>query len=138
MSLLYKEMLRLHIQPMLSLEEDLYVYLNIDSLKQVFLNIFQNAVHAMPNGGELRVHTSVSDDNEWVLVEFTDCGVGISEENLKNIFTPFFTTKAPNEGTGLGLYLTYTLLKREGGDIQVESVVGKGTTFTVYLPIFKK
>ena len=134
-SLLYKEMGRLNIQAMLAINETPFVYLNVDSLKQVFLNILQNAIHAMPNGGQLKIKTSESADKKWVYVEFKDNGAGISEENLKHIFTPFFTTKAPKEGTGLGLYLSYTLLKREGGDIHVESTLGEGSTFRVELPV---
>jgi signal transduction histidine kinase len=134
-SLLYKEMARLNIQAMLSINETPLVYLNLDSLKQVFLNILQNAIHAMPDGGQLKIKTSESTDKKWVYVEFKDNGAGISEENLKHIFTPFFTTKAPKEGTGLGLYLSYTLLKREGGDIYVESTLGAGSTFRVELPV---
>ncbi len=134
-SLLYKEMSRLNIQALLAISETPRVYLNLDSLKQVFLNIIQNAIHAMPDGGQLRIKTLTSPDNSRVFVEFMDNGAGISSENLTHIFTPFFTTKAPNEGTGLGLYLSYTLLKREGGDIKVESTLGKGSTFRVQLPV---
>ncbi|MBN1465458.1 response regulator [candidate division KSB1 bacterium] len=134
LALLYKEMMRVNVQTLLALDDTPAVYLNLDSLKQVFLNIIQNAIQALPQGGHLRVQSSLNEDKKWVTVEFSDDGPGISPENLKHIFTPFFTTKAPKEGTGLGLYLSYTLLKREGGDIQVESRVGKGTTFRVLLP----
>ncbi|MBN1560636.1 response regulator [candidate division KSB1 bacterium] len=134
-SLLYKEMMRMNVQPQLMLGDTPAVYLNLDSLKQVFLNIIQNAIQAMPHGGHLRVRSLLSEDKKWVNVEFADDGPGISPENLKHIFTPFFTTKAPKEGTGLGLYISYTLLKREGGDIQVESRVDKGTLFRVLLPV---
>lgn len=133
-SLLHKEMMRMNIKPTLTFGETPLVYLNLDSLKQVFLNIIQNAVQAMPLGGFLQITTGTTRDKKKVMVDFTDNGVGILEENMKHIFTPFFTTKAPNEGTGLGLYLSYTLLKREGGDIQVESTQGKGSTFRVQLP----
>jgi PAS domain S-box-containing protein len=134
-SMLYKEMMRMKVQPQFMLGDTPNVYLNLDSLKQVFLNVIQNAIQAMPHGGYLRVRSSLSEDKKWVNVEFIDNGQGISPENLKHIFTPFFTTKAPKEGTGLGLYISYTLLKREGGDIKVESRVGKGTTFRVQLPV---
>lgn len=137
-SLLYKEMGRLNIQALLAINDPPRVYLNLDSLKQVFLNIIQNAIHAMPNGGQLRIKTSTTVDKKWVIVEFKDNGDGISEENLTHIFTPFFTTKAPNEGTGLGLYLSYTLLKREGGDIEVESTLKEGSTFRVRLPVARQ
>ena len=137
-SLLYKEMMRLKVQPLLALGDTPNVYLNLDSLKQVFLNIIQNAIQALPHGGDLRVKSTSSDDERWVFVDFIDNGPGIPEENLKHIFTPFFTTKAPNKGTGLGLYLSYTLLKREGGDMKVESQVGKGSTFRVILPVERR
>ncbi|HOT96455.1 MAG TPA: response regulator [bacterium] len=111
------------------------VYFSLDSLKQVFLNIIYNAIQAMPNGGVLRIVTSASSDGGWVDIEFTDNGVGISSENLSHIFTPFFSTKRDSGGTGLGLYLSYTIIKREGGDILARSREGSGTTFTVKLPV---
>ena len=137
-SLLYKEMTGQNIRPLMSLAPIPRVFCNIDSLKQVFLNIILNAVQAMPNGGELRVRSKLSADNEWVEIEFHDTGVGISEANMAHLFTPFFTTKSPSGGTGLGLYLSYTLLNREGGDIAAKRNEGKGTTFVVKLPIAKE
>lgn len=113
------------------------VFFSLDSLKQVFLNIIYNAVQAMPNGGFLRISTKETSDRQWVHIDFTDTGLGISEENLNHIFTPFFSTKRESGGTGLGLYLSYTIIKREGGDISVKSREGVGTTFTVKLPIAK-
>lgn len=111
------------------------VIFSLDSLKQVFLNIIYNAVQAMPEGGQLRISTNPSRDGQWLFVDFADTGVGISEENLTHIFTPFFSTKREKGGTGLGLYISYTIVKREGGDILVKSREGMGTTFTVKLPI---
>ena len=113
------------------------VFFSLDSLKQVFLNIIYNAVQAMPNGGILQIITSRSKDDKWVNIEFTDNGMGISAENLSHIFTPFFSTKRENGGTGLGLYLSYSIIKREGGDILARSREGMGATFTVRLPIAK-
>ncbi len=113
------------------------VFFSLDSLKQVLLNIIYNAVQAMPNGGFLRIKTSMSKDGQWVTIDFTDTGLGISEENLSHIFTPFFSTKRETGGTGLGLYLSYTIIKREGGDILVKSREGAGTTFSVRLPVAK-
>jgi len=133
-SLLYKEFTQQNIQPLLALAETPRAFVNIDSLKQVFLNIILNAVQAMPNGGELRVRSYTTEDKKSVAIEFKDNGVGISEEHLQHLFTPFFTTKGPADGTGLGLYLSYTLLNREGGEMQVESSEGEGATFTVILP----
>lgn len=133
-SLLYKEIAEHKIKPLLALSETSRAFVNIDSLKQVFLNIILNAVQAMPNGGELMIRTYETDDSEMVAVEFKDNGVGIPEEHLQHLFTPFFSTKGPTSGTGLGLYLCYTLLNREGGEMQVESREGEGATFTVFLP----
>jgi len=113
------------------------VYFSLDSLKQVFLNIIYNAVQAMPNGGVLRIVTTASADGGWVDVEFSDNGVGIPAENLDHIFTPFFSTKRESGGTGLGLYLSYAIIRREGGDILARSREGIGTTFTVKLPVAK-
>jgi two-component system NtrC family sensor kinase len=112
-------------------------FFNLDSLKQVFLNIIYNAVQAMPNGGVLRIHTYTPRVPDWIHIEFADTGVGISAENLKHVFTPFFSTKQQSGGTGLGLYLSYSIIKREGGDLLVKSREGAGTTFTVKLPAVK-
>ena len=111
------------------------VIFSLDSLKQVFLNVIYNAVQAMSNGGTLKIATSLLKESKSVVVEFTDTGVGISEENIKHIFTPFFSTKPAGEGTGLGLYLSYSILKREGADISAKSEQGVGTTFFITLPV---
>ncbi|RPI01389.1 MAG: response regulator [Calditrichaeota bacterium] len=134
LSLVNKEIQHQNVKVTTELKNTPRVILNIDSLKQVFLNIILNAVQAMPNGGDLSIRNYVGKDDQWVYVEFRDSGVGISAENMNHIFTPFFTTKGPSEGTGLGLYLSYTLLKREGADILAESREGKGSKFTVKLP----
>ena len=101
-------------------------------LGQVFGNIIVNAIQAMPEGGRLVVRSEVPNP-EWVAVSFTDTGVGITEESVDKIFEPLFTTKA--KGIGLGLALVKTLVEGHGGTIGVESQVGKGTTFTVCLPL---
>jgi PAS domain S-box-containing protein len=111
------------------------VFFSLDSLKQVFLNIILNGVEAMPQGGQLKISTAVAADKKWVCIDFADSGIGISEENLKHIFTPFFSTKGDTGGIGLGLYLSYSIIKREGGDLYVKSRENVGTTFTVKLPI---
>jgi PAS domain S-box-containing protein len=108
-----------------------------DQLGQVFGNIILNGIQAMPEGGRLVVKTSeVSEKpprSEWVAVSFADTGVGIPKENLGKLFEPLFTTKA--KGIGLGLAVTRTLVEGHGGTIEVQSEVGKGSTFTVRLPI---
>ncbi len=104
-----------------------------NQLRQVFLNMVANARDAMPNGGTLSVTTSGDNDN--VLVEITDTGTGIREEHLDKIFDSFFTTKGEVKGVGLGLSVCYGFIEDHGGDIEVKSQVGEGTTFTISLPV---
>ncbi len=104
-----------------------------NQLRQVFLNMVANARDAMPNGGTLSVTTSGDNDN--VLVEITDTGAGIREEHLDKIFDSFFTTKGEVKGVGLGLSVCYGFIEDHGGDIEVKSQVGEGTTFTISLPV---
>jgi signal transduction histidine kinase len=104
----------------------------MDQLQQVFLNLSLNACEAMPNGGTLTISTSVRDGK--VLVKLADTGCGIKREHLDQIFEPFFSTKPVGQGTGLGLSVSYGILRQHGGSVEVESEVGKGTTFTVVLP----
>jgi signal transduction histidine kinase len=103
-----------------------------DQLGQVFGNIILNAIQAMPEGGQLAVK-SESPSGEWVSISLTDTGEGIPEENLEKLFEPLFTTKA--RGIGLGLALTKTMVEGHGGSIEVASEVGKGSIFTVKLPV---
>ncbi len=105
-----------------------------NQLRQVFLNVILNAVQAMPDGGELRVATrNVGDGTfEGVRVTISDTGSGIPEEQQKQIFQPFFTTK--KEGTGLGLAIAYGIVQEHNGKIEVKSEVGKGTTFRIFIP----
>jgi PAS domain S-box-containing protein len=106
---------------------------NQNALRQIFLNLITNAVQAMPNGGELRLRTALL-PNRRVQIEFADTGIGIPEEHLKDIFNPFFTTKAPGQGTGLGLSVVHSVVKRFDGEITVRSEVNEGTTFVIELP----
>lgn len=112
-----------------------------DQLQQVLLNLFLNAFQAMPEGGELRISTSSQkiqreelggERREYIVIEVADSGVGIEEGLLKNIFNPFFTTKAG--GTGLGLMVVQGIVQDHEGWVEVESKVGKGSVFRVYLP----
>jgi signal transduction histidine kinase len=105
---------------------------NLRHLQQVFLNLLQNAAHATPPGGVIEV--SAVDAGDFVRLIVRDSGKGISPENLPHIFEPFFTTKEVGKGTGLGLAVTYSIVKRHGGSIEVESAPGSGTTFSVLLP----
>jgi len=104
-------------------------------LSQVFLNLIVNASQAMPQGGDITIHTQCHQDQCIIRVE--DTGPGISEEIQENIFEPFFTTKAVGEGTGLGLAISQDIIRRHGGEITVQSQPGKGTIFTISLPLGK-
>jgi PAS domain S-box-containing protein len=108
---------------------------NAGQLKQVFLNIMINAADAMHGRGVLTIKTFPSGDNNKVVIEFTDTGGGIPEEILPRIFDPFFTTKGVGEGTGLGLSMSYGIVKEHKGNIEVDTVEGSGTTFRVVLPV---
>jgi two-component system NtrC family sensor kinase len=115
-------------------DEDLSpVFVDANQMQQVFVNLFINASHAMPESGEINVVTSRSDDGASACMEISDTGCGIPEEDLQRIFDPFFTTKA--EGTGLGLSISYGIVENNAGKIEVRSKVGVGTTFTILLPL---
>ena len=137
LSLFQKEISTRNIQIKFNYQKIPLIFFSVDSLKQVFLNLIMNSIQAMPEGGVLKISTSLSPDQNWASVKFLDNGVGISEENLKYIFTPFFTTKGDSGGTGLGLYLSYSIIKKEGGDIIVQSDQNIGTTFSIKLPVAK-
>ncbi|MEJ2282296.1 MAG: PAS domain S-box protein [Desulfobacterales bacterium] len=104
-----------------------------NQLRQVFLNMVANARDAMPEGGTLSVVTG--SDSDKVFVDISDTGTGIREEHLDKIFDSFFTTKGAVKGVGLGLSVCYGFIKDHGGDIEVKSRVGEGTTFTISLPM---
>jgi PAS domain S-box-containing protein len=105
---------------------------NKSELQQVFVNLMNNAVDAMPKGGRLDLSTAVK--GEYVMVKVSDNGLGIPREKITRIFEPFFTTKEVGEGTGLGLYVTSMIVKKHHGIIDLESEVGKGTTFMLKFP----
>jgi signal transduction histidine kinase/HAMP domain-containing protein len=104
-------------------------------LQQVFTNLILNAVQAMPQGGSLTISTVLRQDEDKIHVSFADTGQGIARENLDKIFEPFFSTKKVGEGTGLGLSVSYGLIRNHGGEIKVTSEAGRGTVFTVVLPV---
>jgi two-component system NtrC family sensor kinase len=106
---------------------------NKQGLQQVFFNLVINAVQAMENEGRLIVR-AVCDETKRLIISIQDSGMGIAEKDLPHIFDPFFTTKEVGHGTGLGLSVSYGIIKKHGGRITVESQTGKGTTFTVILP----
>ena len=105
-------------------------------LKQVFINMIINANAAMESGGQLLVSSCMDDGGENILIRIEDTGVGISPENLDRIFDAFFTTKKEVlKGVGLGLSICYGFIKEHGGNVDVESELGKGTRFTICLPV---
>ena len=122
----------------LDLEVNLpWVLVDANQMKQVLLNLVHNALQAMPGGGEMKILTeTVSRNNrDWVVVTVMDSGVGISAKDQARIFEPFYTTKGNQGGTGLGLSVTYGIVTDHGGQIDVESQPGKGSKFTVWLPL---
>lgn len=103
-------------------------------INQVVMNLVINAAQAMgPERGTITLSNGVEGDRVWL--EVADNGCGIAPHSLQKIFDPFFTTKPVGEGTGLGLSLSYGIVKKHHGDISVSSEVGRGTTFRVVLPI---
>jgi nitrogen-specific signal transduction histidine kinase len=106
---------------------------DFDQLQQVCTNLIINAVQAMPEGGRLTLRTSANDS--WLKLEVQDTGCGIPQENMRKLFTPFFTTKGKGKGVGLGLAVAHGIIQRHQGRIEVQSKEGEGTTFTIYLPM---
>lgn len=108
---------------------------NFSNLGQVLINIVNNALQALPDGrGKISLSTACHQDTDSVIVECRDDGNGIPPEIMKDIFKPFFTTKEVGKGTGLGLYVSYEIIKKHAGEIRVSSEREKGTTFTIVLP----
>jgi len=124
--------------------EPLLAYIDQNQLQQALTNIILNGVHSMPNGGPLRVRLAVQQacpppdtggqEGDYFCISVTDQGTGIPREQLPRIFEPFFTTKGVGEGTGLGLAVAHGIVAEHGGWITVESVVGKGSCFSIFLP----
>lgn len=102
-------------------------------LNQVFMNLLVNAAHAIEKQGEITIRSWQRDG--LINVTISDTGCGIPRENLNKIFDPFFTTKDVGKGTGLGLSITYDIIKKHKGEIKVDSEIGKGTTFTISIPV---
>ena len=130
-------------------DTNLIVMADVGQIEQVLMNLAANARDAMPKGGLLTIQTErieigdvpMRHDNIapgiYALITFSDTGTGIDEHSRERIFEPFFTTKAVGRGTGLGLSMTYGIIKQHNGEIAVYSEPGKGTTFNIYLPIIE-
>jgi two-component system NtrC family sensor kinase len=118
------------------LEKDLpMVVVDPSQMQQVFLNLIINAAEAMEDGGELTLVTRSNSTKNSIEISITDTGHGIPDEHFEKLFDPFFTTKEVGSGTGLGLAISYGIVKEHQGTINVESTLGRGTTFIIRLPI---
>ncbi|WZL74401.1 cache domain-containing protein [Clostridiaceae bacterium 35-E11] len=113
----------------------LYAYASLDSMRHVFLNIIDNALYAMPNGGYLKIQGIESEEKNQIIVHITDTGIGVPQSILQKVFQPFFTTKPRGTGTGIGLWLVQNEVKKNLGQVQLISEEGKGTRVTIILPI---
>jgi two-component system NtrC family sensor kinase len=133
LSLIDYKLKNMNIRLVLELAPVPPVYAQGERLQQVFINIILNALDAMPGGGELRIRLTTEDGRQ--VVRISDTGTGIKPEHRSRIFDPFFTTKGVGKGTGLGLSISYAIVKEHDGRIDVQSEIGRGSTFTITLPV---
>ena len=110
-------------------QNNVSIFIDPHDLNQVLMNLIINAMHSMKTGGILSV--TAKRNNGKVILEMSDTGEGIDKKDIHNIFDPFYTTKKPGDGTGLGLWVTYEIVKSYNGDISVESKKGEGSKFTL-------
>ena len=132
--------------------ESAMLMVDTDGIRQVFLNLLNNAKHAINNGGTVTISTEINDrdsnlqpvpagetpsrkHDKTFQIKFIDTGPGIEKENLEKVFEPFFTTKPEEKGTGLGLSISYSIIERHGGILEIDSKVDVGTTVIINLPI---
>lgn len=115
--------------------DDSMIRADADQIKQVFLNIINNACESLEDRDIKKVQIQLRRENDYLITEISDTGCGIPKENLSKLYTPFFTTKKMGKGTGLGLAIVYGIIKMHKGDIRAESEVNKGTKFTIKLPV---
>ncbi|MEL7144821.1 MAG: tetratricopeptide repeat-containing sensor histidine kinase, partial [Bacteroidota bacterium] len=115
--------------------EELYVYADYAELNQVFINFLRNSVEALVSSENPKIRIEVIRTEANALVKIIDNGYGMDENTIEKVFQPFFTTKEPGRGTGLGLYISYGIIKKYEGDIFVDSEIGKGTEFVIQLPL---
>jgi len=136
--LLSNQLMISNVKPHLNIPEGLPpVYVDASQIEQVLVNLFINAIQAMPKGGDLFISTSYDPESDNLILEIRDTGIGINKENLPHVFDPFFSTKG-TKGTGLGLSVSYGIIRQHRGDIMVKSEEGKGTSFIIKLPPIKK
>jgi two-component system NtrC family sensor kinase len=137
-SLVEKQAAFHNIEVTMDLDEQLpMVILDPSQIERVFLNLIINAADAMNGNGQLTLSTRLNPEKTCIEISVQDTGHGITEENMEKIFDPFFTTKETGHGVGLGLAISYGIVKDHNGNISVESEAGKGTTFTVSFPLTK-
>lgn len=106
-----------------------------EQLQQVLVNVLTNARDALPGGGEIKITAAVNAEKQEIQIDIGDNGIGISPSNVDKVFDPFFTTKEAGQGTGLGLSISYGVVQEHGGKIEVSSTEGKGTIFSIKLPL---
>jgi signal transduction histidine kinase len=126
------------VQILLDLDESLPdIPVDPGQIKQVLLNLIHNAIQAMPAGGFLTIRSGRAsrDEKDWLTISIQDTGIGIAPDNLERIFEPFFTTRPAGKGTGLGLWVSYGIVTEHGGMLEVESMLARGTCFTIFLPV---
>nr|WP_306805464.1 transporter substrate-binding domain-containing protein [Clostridioides difficile] len=132
----YKMLQLKNVEIKIDCEHNLICYINGESLKHVFINLISNSIDAIHQDGKIIIYCY--EKNHCLFIDFKDNGEGIKEDALKDIFNPFYTTKPIGEGTGLGLYITYNEIKKNNGDISVESKLGVGTCFHIKIPLNKE
>ncbi|HBG7256256.1 ATP-binding protein [Clostridioides difficile] len=132
----YKMLQLKNVEIKIDCEHNLVCYINGESLKHVFINLISNSIDAVHQDGKIIIYCY--EKNHCLFIDFKDNGEGIKEDALKDIFNPFYTTKPIGEGTGLGLYITYNEIKKNNGDISVESKLGVGTCFHIKIPLNKE
>jgi signal transduction histidine kinase len=126
----------IEIKKKLYKEESLLSSISKDEFKQIFLNLFLNATQAISDSGVVTIETKR--DTDCILIIISDSGHGIKAEDLKNIFNPFFSTKTLKNTSGLGLSITYSIIQKAGGDIEIASTPEEGTIVKVKLPVLKQ
>ena len=114
-------------------DKELICMINQEAMKHILINLISNGIDAVPQGGLVSI--ACTKHNHLLIITCKDNGTGMNDETKKNIFHPYYTTKPAGEGTGLGLYIVYSEIKKLGGQISVSSALGEGTVFEVRIPV---